>query len=93
MLEGQQRPHLHNHQDGEHREGDNADPEYSKPKTVVFLRTKGEAHYLMPALLSLLSTTIGFLLPLPFDLRSMPNDAIAPVSKDATKVLSIFIWG
>lgn len=46
MLEGQQRSHLHNHQDEEHREGDNANPEYSKPKAVVFLRTKGKAHLL-----------------------------------------------
>ena len=46
MLEGQQRPRLHNYQNGEHREGDNADPEYSKPKAVVFLRSKGKAHLL-----------------------------------------------
>ena len=49
----------------------------------------------MPALESLFSTIVGFLLPLPLPLllRSIPKDAIAPVSSDATKVLSIFICG
>ena len=46
----------------------------------------------MPALVSLFSTIVGFLFPLPLALRSMPNDAIAPVRSEATNVLSIFIW-